>query len=326
MKINPQGRASSGLIHINKNAFLLFGGASRSESFNDFWICNIFNNQYIWEKIELSSSILNNLTPRYGIAIGKFNNKIYIHGGQDIFQNVFSDLFIVNYEIEENSKLEINSIENITISPINPENTPIERNSHLYCQTEVKLYIIGGGNTEKGLFNDGYYLNFNNFEENKNWNKLNFQLEDSIEMGGVCLYNNKLYVFGGRTLINISNNLYIFNLDEEGNTTSFQIQKIPFKICSFGYTLYRKYFILVGGMNGEAFLNDINIYDIEENRWYLYKKSQETLFTGSICPSVTHNNEYIIIFGGSNIEYDTNQTIILLLEDLLKEQNLIEYK
>ncbi len=332
-KISPKSRSSGSLINIKEGTFILYGGSSREESFNDFWLLELIESDskltFDWKNIKYKEEENNDnnnktfLTERYGCAVGVYENKIFLHGGQNIQQIIFPDLYSVKFSIEERI---ISSVKNLTKYPIDFKTTPNQRNSHLYYQYNDLLIIYGGGNND-GLLNDSFVYDLKS--DSGKWKKIPLKPSCEIEMGGLCYYNNKLYVIGGRNHEDINDYFLIYEYDirnyDQTKEITYIKQKLPMKLCSFGYCLYEKWIILYGGLNGEAFLNTILLFNLELSKWFYYKKSSNLNIYGSICPMIAHDNKYLIIFGGSNIQYESNQTVVIELKDVINEENLKEF-
>ena len=322
VELVPEGRSSGCLINISSGKYLLYGGSSRSQTFNDFWIGEINHNSLKWKKLEVENDDNKfNITPRYGSSIILLDNKCYIFGGQNINTEIFDQLITFDINIENNK---ISNLKNITNYPLDNRTTPNARNSHSAFKYSDTDFIIYGGGTLQGLLSDCYQFNV---MSNK-WKRLFLQTIDNSEMGGMCVYNNKLYIFGGRTLDDIINYTLVYNLanqDEQETQIQYTKYKNPMKICSFANVLIKNWFIIYGGINGEIFLNTLILVDLDSYKWYYYNKSTELNISGCICPMMTFDNKYLVIFGGSSLQYESNQSVVVLLEDLFKVENLKEF-
>lgn len=243
---------------------------------------------------------------------------------------MFSDL--LSFDITDN---QINNIQNHTKHPINKLTTPIERNSHLYTQYESKLFIFGGGSKSE-LLDDCFVFDL----EKQNWTKLNLQKiceSMKFEMGGISYTNNKLILLGGRFYDDISDCLLIYDIPDVISEEEIKGKclKLPMKICSFAYTTIYNHksnffkenpvMVIYGGTNGIEFFSNIILLDLVTFKWYYYKKSQELNIVGNICPMISHDNTNLVIFGGSNIQLETNQTTVIAIKDLLEGDNLKQY-
>lgn len=306
----PSARSAGVFINITKDTFILFGGGNREETFNDSWVLKIVDNESNWEKLSLSKYI----QPRFGSSGSTCGNKIYIHGGQNYLESKFYGDLI---EIQMKEKcLEV--IKNHTIYPIDETKTPLERNSHSISFKDNILYLFGGG-TSSGLLNDLWSFNI----ETNTWTKYNITGISEREMHGMVIYNNNIYIFGGRLYEQIDNNLYRINLE---NFNCEKLCQLPTNMCSFAYTLFKNYIIIYGGTDGNVFLKDIILYNINNNKWARSKLSPKLEIPelgGKISSMMTCDETNLIIFGGSYILKDSSELVIISLKDLLNENNLI---
>ena len=145
----PKARANGILIEYdkNKNIYLLIGGSDRNQGFNDFWLLLIEGKK--WLKISIPE-LANIYTPRIGVAYSVIENKdnsliLYIHGGQDFFnQKFYSDMLYINIDKTNPEK---SKVINNTVLPLDINKNPCDRNSHCMVKDEKKekLYIFGGG-------------------------------------------------------------------------------------------------------------------------------------------------------------------------------------
>lgn len=322
------------------------------------------NKTCLWKKLTINNINKDNpFSARFGhsgVTIRNINEgsvQLYIHGGQNLFKNAFfSDFFYIkiktseNLNEEPNSKsqetviksvnersiklnsskdLEITEFRNLIKYPIDIYNTPCERNSHSMCiegLNRKKLYIFGGGNSI-GLLNDLWEYNL----ESEIFKLINLD-ENSIpprEMHGMIYFKDSIFILGGRLYDSIDNKIYKVNLATLKVQSDFS--RLPCSLCSFAYAIYKNYLIIYGGSDGVSFLNSIFIYNLNNNKWAQSKfnfdiNGQVVKIDGKIGSqmSVDEENDILIIFGGSTIHEDSNETYILSLTALLNENNLIK--
>jgi hypothetical protein len=307
----PSLRSSGTFLSLSKGTFLLLGGGNREETFNDVWLLKVNENEQNWEELSLSKYI----QPRFGSSAVIINNNFYIHGGQNYLESKFyGDLLQMQHK---DKRVEV--IKNHTIYPINIETTPCERNSHSFAPNGNIIYLFGGG-TSTGLLNDLWSFN----TENNIWTKheINGANIPEREMHGMVYYDGFIYIFGGRLYEEIDKNIFKINTE---NYSCEVIKQLPSNMCSFSYTLYKNYIILYGGTDGNVFLKDIIIYNINNGKWARSKyspKNEIAELGGKISSMMTHDDENLLIFGGSYIQRDCNDVYIVPLKDLLDENNL----
>ena len=92
----PASRANS-LFFKGPTGFFLIGGASRMEEFNDFWAFSLNQKQLQgkWKTLQYKSPC--KLPARMGMAFGKFENTLFLHGGQNFSENKhFQSFYTLN--------------------------------------------------------------------------------------------------------------------------------------------------------------------------------------------------------------------------------------
>ena len=364
----PDQRSSGLFLNMGYKNFILIGGGNREKAFSDIWQLNLNSSdnqnktldflQKKWEKFTFTNNEMEILKPRFGhtgiVHKAKLDNSLnlYIHGGQNHFSGSFySDFFLVKFKEEDelnksqenvfriknfgkNSNNSIYSknfifseIKNLIKYPIDIINTPCERNSHtLSFDNKNSLYIFGGGNGS-GLLNDLWEFNI----EKEKFSQILFE-KNKIkprEMHGMVYYKDHLYIFGGRLYESIDNKIYKINLINLNVETDFTT--LPCPLCSFSYVLYKNYIIIFGGTDGINFLNNIFIYNLNNNKWAkskinLFDKDKENGLEGRIGShmAIDEETDTLVIFGGSGIHQDSNEIFMVYIQELLNENNLIQ--
>ena len=329
----PNARANGILIEYdkNKNIYLLIGGTDRSQGYNDAWLLLIDEKK--WKKIDLPQ-LKEKFSPRSGVAYSVIKNddnnlSLYIHGGQDFFtQTFYGDMLLLDLD---KTNLEKSSLENNTILPLDINKNPCERNSHCMIKDDLseKLYIFGGGTKEK-LLNDLWVYNYNLkkyelIEVNDLCNVI-----EPRELFGMCLHENKLFIFGGKLMDKIDRNSYIIDLE---NKTCKTGSKLPFPICAFSYAKIKyenKYYIIIyGGTDGNTFSNNFIIYDFSDSSFkkskYIINKElvnndpNLSVFLGRISTMMSYNpkDSNIILYGGSACDKEWNVINLVPVKDIL---------
>lgn len=297
---------------------IILGGSSREKCFNDFWILTINNSinlAFKWKNLKINDNC-STITPRFGSTMVFTNNKIYIHGGQDLNQNFYADLFEVEIiKNKENEYDSVNFIKNHVLYPLSLNKYPSERNSHCSYLSDNDLLLFGGGNSS-GLIDDMWIFSNNEFNKIKG----NYT---GLEMTGITLFKSKIYIFGGREIEKISDKIRIYNYDKENLCTSLSDTiQMPFSISSYAYCTHKEFFIIYGGIENDKFSTHIKVYNMESSKWYFYNK--QINIEASICPIMVNDDQIIIIFGGSSIQSESNQLTILNINDIINESNLID--
>lgn len=311
----------------------------------------------IWKKLSMGKNSENSFKARFGhtgiIQKNEIDNSIslFIHGGQNHFTSAFYlDFLSIKFQNSENLNesdrkesnmiLQINNkntiknyecveFKNYIKFPVDINKTPCERNSHamsLNNPTKKSLFIFGGGNGS-GLLNDLWEFNIENETFKKvliDGNKI-----PPREMHGMINYKDNLYIFGGRLYDSIDNKIYKINLNNLNIDSEFT--NLPCCLCSFSYGVYKNYLIIYGGTDGISFLNSLYIYNLNNNKWAqsklnLSKYEKESLVEGKIGShmSIDEESDLLVIFGGSSIHQDSNETIVISISELLHENNLVQ--
>lgn len=91
------------------------------------------------------------------------------------------------------------------------------------------------------------------------------------EMHGSILYKNSskrkyIFIFGGRIIDNISNEVFTFNLESQ---MWEKFCTIPFMLSSFSTVLIKQYVVIYGGTNCVEFYNHIILLNIETKKYLL---------------------------------------------------------
>ena len=329
----PNPRSNGILIEFDKNnnTYLLIGGSDRNQGYNDTWL--LLLNDKKWQKISIPE-LSNIYTPRIGVAYSLIENNdnaltLYIHGGQDFFnQKFYADMLYVNID---KLNIENSKVINNTILPLDISKNPCERNSHCMVKdgTKNKLYIFGGGTNEK-LMNDLWCYDYS-LKKYKLYNikDINTIIEPR-ELFGMCFHENKLIIFGGRLRDKIDKNSYIINLE---NNTCKVGAKLPFALCSFSFMKIKYendyYIIIYGGTDGNLFSNNFIVYDFKND---IFKKSKFiinkelvnndpnlSVFLGRISTMMTYNekNKKIILYGGSACDKEWDIINAVDVKDIL---------
>ena len=329
----PSARANGILVEYNqnKNIYLLIGGSDRNQGYNDAWLLLI--NEKKWEKLNIPQ-LNEKFSARSGVAYSLIENNdntltLYIHGGQDFFNQTFYSNMI-SLTIDK-TNLEKSTLENLTVLPLDLSKNPCDRNSHCMVKEEnsSKLYIFGGGTKEK-LLNDLWIYDYNL----KKYELLEIKDIDKIieprELFGMCLHEDNLIIFGGRLMDGIDKNSYIIDLK---NKTCKVGSKMPFALCAFSFVKIKyenKYYIIIyGGTDGNMFSNNFVVYNFSDSS---FKKSKHiinkelvnndpnlSVFLGRISTMMAYDekNNNIILYGGSACDKEWNVINSVPVKDIL---------
>lgn len=127
---------------------------------------------------------------------------------------------------------------------------------------------------------------------------------------GACIYQKRMFVFGGKKGVSEnSNDIYFYDFEEKLWAHIFiDVNKPkPPKLDSFSLNLDKTHenIIVFGGFYGK-FTNRLFFFFLKENRW-------EEIAAKGVCPakraghsSVLHNDTHLYISGGGNFKQKFN--------------------
>jgi N-acetylneuraminic acid mutarotase len=119
-------------------------------------------------------------SPRVGHTLEFLNNKIYVIGGVESVQQNFSN--ILEYDIETDTWTTICEM-------------PEPRFNHFSEVIDGKIYISGGLTVKNGR-HPGIVSSLRYDPANERWDTI-ANLNHERHLGGSCMFDNKIYVFGG---------------------------------------------------------------------------------------------------------------------------------
>ena len=304
----PQNRFGHTLVSITKTKVCLFGGSvgdSHKLNYNnDTFTYNFLTN--IWQKIIIKSKIIPKGRAAHA-ACSLDNGRMAIYGGSIMNGGLAEDIlyiFQLNLECEnEGEWIEIKS----------SGSTPKQRygNSLNYIEP---LIILFGGNLNPVLENDIWVMNINK-KDNYSWIKIDtgktgkdIPMERLYHSSCICpegKYKNNLIIFGGRNSQNKPlNDLWVLNINIEesqtpdklkGNWTQLNPDNEQFiHRINHSMLFYKHYLIILGGKSTNSNPMSIEVFDIEKNINYKFKKLLMNRHTSFLFD----NNIYL--FGGFN--------------------------
>lgn len=224
---------------------------------------------------------------------------------------------------------------------------PSARNSHTLSHTEGSqyAYLFGGADNENGPKRDLYRLNLSTLE----FNVIKLEVPEGVkfpylEMHTAHLYkgNTKLLILGGRGYYpgesieqsNFHNQIFEIDL-QEGSPTYGHVSEIgtlPADLGSHQSALIDdKYIVTYGGCNGLRFFDSILRYSLEDKKWTLMTKQPANAkgsrffqdgrisLSSTICLP-----DLLVFFGGTSVEKECNDWLILPIEHLRDDKNFSE--
>ena len=158
---------------------------------------------------------------------------------------------------------------------LNTELSSLERSSHTINILNDKLYVLGGEHDPRiPIDNDLHVYNLAthtwSIAEVKSKHRPNARLGHAS-----CVLNNKLYVFGGRTGVDMGehslNDLHVYDLDSQTWTELVTNEKSqtspPQRSFHAMASLKNKLYVFGGCSVDHGRLNDLFEYDLALNKW-----------------------------------------------------------
>ena len=209
---NPCARDGHLSSIINNNYMMIYSGLNS----NDEVICNTYlldlrNNFWI-----LCQNEGDEIPKRDSQSSTKVNDTIFIFGGQAPNDELYNDMYTLNFNINEEKKI----YKAVFKKEIIKENSPLPkgRSSHSCVNYDNKFLIIIGGEGEKKIPLDDIWL----YDiENKCYNQVNLNGHEKFE-GRFChssiLFGDTLAVYGGMQNAEVTlDSLVILSIENNSN-------------------------------------------------------------------------------------------------------------
>lgn len=183
-----------------QDCFYIFGGSFDDDLFHqgyDFYAKNIHEFNTVtqeWKMIEVKGNVPLKRFKHSAVVVG--NNMIIYGGNSTIFEDVYNDVWSLNFETWKWKEIKIKKSDNIITS----------RASHSACSLENSMYVFGGTNN---IINKRYNSLYE-FKDQK-WTQLDRKGDYPTPRAGGTLIgsNDYLYYFGGFDGKKDSNELYV---------------------------------------------------------------------------------------------------------------------
>ena len=319
----PEGREQFSICTKGRN-ILLSGGVCTNMKEMTFWHLNVKNIE--WKKMPS----INHTNNRFGHTTIYDENKVYIYGGR----------------IKEKNKsilvgLEIFSLKEYKYYKPDMQNEPQDRRDHIALYLNDFMLIHGGVNSNNEILSDCHLLNLQNLKwsepyieqftpkpklyghtgclvvpfkllNHKNFNIYKFPEIETNNMLSVDKIKKKgIYIFGGKTKEDVSNDLWILLLGQKPFNWIKPITKgkppSPRYFHSMNFYEKANYLIIHGGRNDilsqTSALNDTYILDLENFEWLrieLYSNNRDFKVISRYGHKSTIFSNKLIIFGGMN--------------------------
>lgn len=236
-------------------------------------------------------------------------NKVNVTNKTNQTNNQFTqyDASIIKYTPLSRLDFDTNVINNW--AEIRISKPPKRRTNQISFTYNNFFYIYGGRDINEGKMSDMYKLSLDNNWENKQWEKVEFSgaSPGNIAHHRSSVIDNILYVFGGDSQKeNITNNLFLFNIDNLTWEKQINKDKDIIPLSSHSMSLYLNNLIIFGGYSSTAFNDKLFIYKTETKTWSQYPDSNiqltetQNIPEGRIDHSQTTVGNAIYIYGGLN--------------------------
>ena len=320
----PESREQFSICEKNKN-IILTGGISTKMKEMNIWSLNIKKIQ--WTKIPILGRKSN---CRFGHTTINYQQKIYFYGGRIKYKNTS---ILVGLEIYSfiDKKFYIPSI----------LDEPPERRDHIAIKINDQMLIHGGIGINNKILSDCYLLNLPNLKwieptidnynskpkvyghtcclvipidilTNKDFSIYKYPDLENPNVNSINKIKEKgLYIFGGKTDIGFSNELWILLFGNQIlNWKKIEPKgKPPSPRCFHSMEYFEKgnYLIIHGGRNDDisvtSALNDTFILKLENLEWVyvtLYSNIQNFEVISRYGHKSTIFSDKLVIFGGMN--------------------------
>lgn len=153
------------------------------------------------------------------------------------------------------------------------------------------LYAFGGG--DGNLSPTSQIDKYN--PSNDSWTTLNTSMPTARCFASAVVYNNLIYIIGGRTSSSISTTVEVFDPSSNSWTTK---SPMPQKRSGAIAELVNNKIYVVGGFNGSTYANTIQEYNLATDSWSIINLSPTLLNFADASSGVV--NDKIYIMGGNN--------------------------
>jgi dynein heavy chain len=196
---------------------------------------------------------------------------------------------------------------------------PLARTQHIALYTSDRVFVFGGHQGPNSRLNDTWFLDVKGPEFE--WNKAGDEKVSTSNQeskggaphpranSGACLYQNKVYLFGGHGGLNYAriayNDLYAFDLETE--TWSKVVPKNASPDGRGGHSVFASdnRIYVYGGWNSEQQYNNVVMFDLEKEEWSdpdIYNEIPRWNHSSLLVEAIP--TWKFFIFGGECAEYN----------------------
>jgi N-acetylneuraminic acid mutarotase len=293
----PHIRTHNGALY--KDDLYTFGGWNENRFFNHLiqyspitqhWKFVVANNTPPDERSNHSCTVENDMLVIFGGFNGsRMNNEVYFYSFLD----------------------------NMWIYPKKASYLPEERDSHSACVHNGAVYIFGGRGWDSYgrktvYFNDLHKLTVTS--DSIKWKQVKYTgyTPPPRLLHSSTVFQNKIYVFGGRHEQDRLNDLCCYDL-ETNVFKLIEVDDAPTPRTSRSLCLYQNSLILFSGFDIYGYTNDTWQFDLIRQRWK--ELQQDRPRPEPRCAHLTiadEKNQYLMVFGGEKTDSASLNDVCIL--------------
>lgn len=218
----------------------IFGGGEGSNYYQTLWILD--TQTMVWTKASPSGQ---QPAPRRAHSAIVIENSLYIFGGGS-GNTALNDLF----------KLDVEKLHWTQIQAVG--DFPKARGYHTTTVYQKKNILLLGGSGSSEIFKDIYVFE----TETKRWSRHSLEATFPRCAHSTTVVGHLMFVFGGNTGTELTNELSILNMDTMEWKVVTQTGAIPSKRSHHTMTFADNRLILFGGFDGRSYLSDLHYLDL----------------------------------------------------------------
>ncbi|EAR97403.2 kelch motif protein (macronuclear) [Tetrahymena thermophila SB210] len=260
---NIQNRSDFTSVIFDHTMYIYGGYEINAGILSDFHKIDLQAGVYIWDKVVAKNPKKSpgKLCRHSGVV---YKNKMYLFGGQ--YQGQLNHNKMYSFDFATQTWEEV-----LYLGTIQPPSI----DSHKALVYKDTMIVLSGYLGDTGIFSD-YIFSFD--FNTKVWNVLydgNSQKNQTYKPrigAGICLYQEKIYLFGGYDGYERLNDLCYFDLQSKSwnqvKYSSNQVNFLPKTRKGHSLSLYGDYLILFGGIHDVTWeLDDLYVFDLRNSRW-----------------------------------------------------------
>lgn len=198
---------------------------------------------------------------------------------------------------------------------------PLARSGHSMINiSETDIFLFGGKRTETfEFFNDIWILTLR-FNGSIKWKMMSPKGVSPCPRWNfsICLYNKRIYIFGGETINNeYLNDIVCYDIDLNAWIALKSSFSTPSPRMMHGSCIINEYYFIIGGFNESGNTKNVWSYDIQSTKWKEYPIQAPSPFhdeSGKLVKCVYGHQcipweKKIILIGGKYSQYELQNKI-----------------